>query len=167
MTIRTTFAAIVAMALLPGCEGSTDVGLGPDELEWQGVVTGVNQDWAHLSAEAAMRWVEGENSFTAGIALSGDEPGAVRPWHVHVNSCAEGGGIFGSDGDYPRLVVGADGTASVVTDVPQVPNPAVPYHVNVHLSQEEMGVVIACGDIVLEVGNGQTQQRPPPNIPGY
>jgi superoxide dismutase, Cu-Zn family len=152
----------ILMVMVAACDGRTPVAPDPVELEWLGSVSGV-EEWTGVTAEAAMRWTEGNEFFTAGIALAGDEPGAVRPWHVHLNTCAEGGAIFGLDEHYPRLEVGADGTAAVVVDVPMVPSPNVGYHVNVHLSEEEMDVVIACGDITLD----EAGTLPPPTIPGY
>jgi hypothetical protein len=161
MTTRRIVPAML-MVSVAACEGTTPVTPDPVELEWLGSVMGV-EEWAGVTADAAMRWTEGNAFFTAGIAMAGDEPGVVRPWHVHVNTCEEGGAIFGLDEHYPRLEVGADGTASAVVDVPLVPNPNVSYHVNVHLSADEMDVIIACGDITLDA----TGTLPPPTIPGY
>jgi superoxide dismutase, Cu-Zn family len=164
MTTRTSVAAIFGIAVMTGCNGTTAVTPDPEELEWIGDLVGL-QGWEHLTGEAAFRWTEGTGTITAGIVLAGDEPGAVRPWHVHVNSCAQGGGIFGSDAQYPRLTIGADGTAAAVVDVPVTPNPDALYHVNVHLSNDEMGVIIACGDVVLN--GAATPGAQPPVIPGY
>jgi superoxide dismutase, Cu-Zn family len=154
-------STICAALVFAACNGTT---IQPEatEFEWQGSVAGVGE-WPQVTAEAAMRWVEGDVGFTAGIAIAGDRPGAVRPWHVHHNTCAQGGGIVGLDQQYPRLEIQADGTASAVANVPLAPDPAANYHVNVHRSEEEMEVIIACGDITLE-GAATT---PPPTIPGY
>jgi hypothetical protein len=65
------------------------------------------------------------------------------------NTCAEGGGIVGVDGDYPRLQIGADGSAGATATVPQPLSTGAAYHVNVHLSEAEMDVIIACGDLVI------------------
>lgn len=177
MSMRTKAPRIIATVLpvvvAAGCDGTTSsVTPEPVEFEWQGDLTGLG-NFGQLDGEAAFRWIEGADEITAAITISGDEPGAVRPWHVHVNSCAQGGDIFGADDQYPRLTIGADGTASAVADVPVVPNPNAQYHVNVHQSDDpdEFGVFIACGDMVLNgaaaTGGGGGGATPPPNIPGY
>jgi superoxide dismutase, Cu-Zn family len=160
-----TIGSLVATVVIAGAACDTRTTAPAVELEWQGTVEGL-AGWEQLSGEAAFRWTEGQQHFTAGMALSGDEPGAVRPWHVHFNTCAQGGGIVGGDASYPRLAIQADGTAAVTTEVPFVPSPAVAYHVNVHLSEAQMDVIIACGDLPL-AGMGSGAPTAPPNIPGY
>lgn len=138
-------SALVALTVLAAC----DTGTAPDpiaEWQWHGFLQ-AEAGWESLSGQAATAWIEGRQTFVAGAELSGDEAGEVRPWHVHHNTCAEGGGIVGSDGDYPRLVIGAQGEAVVITEVAAGLDPAADYHVNVHLSEEEMDVIIACTDL--------------------
>jgi hypothetical protein len=149
---RAWLATLLAFVLVAvaGCDiGGVDP--IPQTLEWHGIVEG-EAEWEHLEGEAAFAWTEGTQEITAGVLVTGDEPGEVRPWHVHHNTCAEGGGIVGSDDDYPRLVIEGDGTASVVTNVPVGIDPAADFHVNVHLSEEEMETIIACADLTLIPG---------------
>jgi superoxide dismutase, Cu-Zn family len=160
--------ACAVLALVGACGGSSTVAPDPDEFEWQAEVFGTT-GWEHLAGEAAFRWTEGTQTIRAGIALEGDEPGAVRPWHVHHDSCASGGGIVGLDQQYPRLEIDEDGSASVVVDVPIGVDPSGAFHVNVHLSDAELAVIVACGDFSL-VGTepgGPGTPGAPPNIPGY
>jgi hypothetical protein len=135
----------MALAVLAACDTGTAVDPVP-EWQWHGFLE-AEAGWEHVTGQAAAGWIEGRPTFRAGAEIAGDEVGAVRPWHVHHNTCAEGGGIVGSDGDYPRLIVNAQGEAIVITDVPVGLDPAADYHVNVHLSEEEMGVIIACADL--------------------
>jgi hypothetical protein len=137
---------LTALGVLVACDTSTVEPL--PQLEWQGDLGG-EAGWEHLTGRAAMAWIQGSTTFLAGAEIMGDEAGASRPWHVHHNTCAEGGGIVGTDAQYPRLVINADGHAVVVTEVAGTIDPEADYHVNVHLSEAEMNVVIACADLEL------------------
>jgi superoxide dismutase, Cu-Zn family len=141
----TCLLAVAGLALA-GCDGDTTA--TPVEREWQAQLSGA-VGWEHLGGEATVVFVPGTGSFVAGAELTGDQPGAVRPWHVHFNTCAAGGGIVGQDGDYPRLVVGSDGRATATVAVTQPLQVGALYHVNVHLSNAELATIIACGDLVL------------------
>lgn len=136
---------LVAVALLASCDLSTEP--SPRVFDWFGLMEAA-EGW-NIQGEAAIQWFDDTTEFTTGAVIAMDEPGAVRPWHVHHNTCDEGGGIVGSDADYPRLVVDESGTAGVVTTVPTVLDPEADYHVNVHLSEAEMETVIACADLRL------------------
>jgi superoxide dismutase, Cu-Zn family len=165
MIIYRTVGSLLVLAAFMACDGTGTAPVDPQELEWRGPISGA-PGWEHLAGEAAFRWTEGTHTFTAGIILSGDEPGAIRPWHVHHNTCAQGGGIVGLDGHYGRLVIGSEGSDAVIAQVPLAIDPAARYHVNVHLSNEALEVIIACGDLVLN-GPAPGEQPAPPAIPGY
>jgi hypothetical protein len=92
----------------------------------------------------------GETAFTAGVTIRVDTPGSLRPWHVHLGSCGQGGAIVGSDGAYPRLGVGADGSATSEVQIRVGLDPAVAYSVNVHYSDAEFARIIACGNLVIQ-----------------
>jgi superoxide dismutase, Cu-Zn family len=156
-------AAIAAftLAMMTACGNGTTP--DPQLVEWQGSVQGV-PGWEHLSGQGGVVWIPGVQEFATSMQISGDEPGAVRPWHVHHNSCAAGGVIVGDDGDYPRLSIDADGTASVATIVPTGLSTTAPYHINVHLSDDEMTTIIACGDLTPGTGGFQ---NPGNGLPGY
>jgi hypothetical protein len=130
----------------------SDTGSGsnaPLTFEWRATLqpTEVN---GTLQGDALVRQTEGEDSFTAGITIRVDTPGALRPWHVHLGSCGEGGAIVGSDADYPRLGVGTDGTATNEVQVRVGLDPAAAYSVNVHCSDAELDHIIACGNLVMQ-----------------
>jgi hypothetical protein len=135
--------AVVALAACP-----SDPVTPVPTFEWYGVIVGA-AGWEHIEGESGFIWTENAGTFTTAAVIVGDEIGAVRPWHVHYNTCAEGGDIVGADGDYPRLVTDGNGVASVTTTVPVGIDPNVAYHVNVHLSPDELGTIIACGDLAL------------------
>jgi hypothetical protein len=138
--------ALAALTVLVACDTSMVEPI--PQLEWQGDLETI-AGWEHLTGRAAMAWTQGSNTFLAGAEVMGDEAGARRPWHVHHNTCAEGGGIVGSAAHYAPLVIDANGHAVVVTEVTGTINPEADYHVNIHLSEAEMDVIIACADLEL------------------
>lgn len=135
---------LVATAVVLGCNDD-------DDYEWSADIQGLGE-WEDLEGEAEAQWTEDDDEFDTAVEIRNDEPGAVRPWHVHFNDCATGGGIVGLDDDYPRLEVDEDGTATASVTVPQRLEPGAPYHVNIHLSDDELETIIACGDLELDNG---------------
>ncbi|WP_205521195.1 CHRD domain-containing protein [Psychroflexus aurantiacus] len=86
----------------------------------------------------------------ATIQLDGTPDGGMHPAHIHMNTAVEGGGILytfnavnGTTG-MSRSNVGAldDGTAFGYADVLTVDG-----YVNVHLSSDDLGTIVAQGDI--------------------
>lgn len=154
MTLRICLTLLLSVGLLPGCgnDDPAEPDPDPDEFEWITVLQGL-EGWENLSGEAEVVWVDGESQFAATASVAGDEAGAVRPWHVHHNTCAGGGGIVGTDGDYPRLTIGQGGTATAAATVPVPMDVTGSFHVNIHLSEAEMGTIIACGDLNLIASN--------------
>lgn len=143
--MRRIGCVIVATALLAGC-GDDDDDTTDQERELSAELVGA-PGFEQLSGEATVTWIEGRTGFTADIELSGDDPGQIRPWHVHFGTCETGGAIVGSDEDYSRLEIDDNGTASAVDVIPAPLTTGESYHVNVHLSETEMGTIIACGDL--------------------
>jgi hypothetical protein len=64
---------------------------------------------------------------------------------VHRGACGSGGSIVGGADAYPVLHVGADGRASAEATITVGLDEDTSYHVNVHRSPTELGVIIACG----------------------
>jgi hypothetical protein len=146
--MRRLLAAATAIGILAGCDSLTVV---DPPVTWQATLTG-SPGWEHVSGTAQVQSAAATANFAATAQIQGDAAGAVRPWHVHQNTCAQGGGIVGADADYPRLTVGAAGTATATAAVPAGMATGAAYHVNVHLSVAEMGTVIACGDLSITSG---------------
>jgi superoxide dismutase, Cu-Zn family len=145
--MKIAFTSTLAFAMvLAGCTEMNTT--PPGDFELAGTVQGTGE-WQAVTGQAVVTGTVGAGSFVASMQVSGDEPGAVRPWHVHHNSCAAGGGIVGTDGNYPRLEIGSTGTASAQATVPAGLDTMASYHVNVHLSETQMDVIIACGDLAL------------------
>jgi len=105
-------------------------------------------EWEDVTATSDVHWATGAASFTASVRVSDDESEAVRPWHVHQGTCAQGGEVVGGGAHYPALNMDSGGSAEGVATVPTALDPAAQYHVNVHRSPREMSTIVACGDLV-------------------
>src|SRR5688572_30132924 len=138
---------LIAATLVFGCGDDDDDDVVPVVQDHQltANVEGL-EGFEQLGGDAQVDWTEGEQQFVAVANLTGDEPGEARPWHVHFGSCATGGGIVGT-GDYPLLMVDDDGNASATATIMFELDPSVAYHINYHLSADDLGTLIACGDL--------------------
>ena len=83
----------------------------------------------------------------AAVALSNAVPGGRHPWHVHVGQCGNDQGILGSAEAYPLLEVGGNGQAQATAVVPVAVPTSGQYFVNVHASPNNLGTIIACGNL--------------------
>ena len=115
-------------------------------LAYDGMVMGVGG--SKIRGEIAMERGGKPKTTLATVEYKGDVAGAVRPWHVHVGSCAKGGPVFGSPAAYTPLTVSATGTAkgkaTLAITIPETGD----YYVNVHESATAMGKIVACGDLL-------------------
>lgn len=82
------------------------------------------------------------------VNITGATPGARHPWHVHAGSCGSNGPIVGSASDYPVIEVDSDGRERVVATLSLQLDEDDDYYVNVHQSPEQLGVIVACGELV-------------------
>lgn len=144
---------LIAIAAITGCDDDDDDDLDvipgeTDVVEWRADLLGVDA-YAAIRGEAQVSYTLGAQSFMASIEVLFDEPNVDRPWHVHFGSCATDGAIVGPPEAYPPLMTNADGTDTVSVLVPERVDPAGQYHVNVHLSADQLGTIIACGDLNL------------------
>ena len=115
---------------------------------WDGMVLGVGG--SKIRGEVEM--VAGKTPGTTAVEVSvaRDAAGAVRPWHVHVGSCAKGGPILGSASAYPALRVNGKGAAEGEATLRLALPDSGSYYVNVHESAVAMSKIVACGDLLLE-----------------
>ena len=81
------------------------------------------------------------------VSISNAAPGGVHPWHVHEGQCGSNGKIVGPATAYPPLKVGGDGTATAQAELPMPLPDSGAYYVNVHASADNMGTIIACGNL--------------------
>jgi hypothetical protein len=83
----------------------------------------------------------------AHVEIANAAPGGVHPWHVHRGQCGNDMGVLGPANAYKPLKVNGDGEAKADADLP-IPMPTVGnYFVNVHASAQNMGVIVACGNL--------------------
>lgn len=83
----------------------------------------------------------------ASVTMSNAAPGGVHPWHVHQGQCGSNGAIVGPTDAYPPLNVQSDGTATAQASLDMPLPSSGDYHVNVHASSDNMGTIIACGNL--------------------
>ena len=150
--ISAALIAAGAASFLLGCSDDDDDEAPSLAQRTQVATIEGNPGWENLSGESRVVWTPGNALFLASIELDGDLPGAVRPWHVHFGTCSTGGAIVGPPADYPPLAIAASGSASASASIEFELGANAAYHVNVHLSPDEMGTLIACGDLAQGTG---------------
>ena len=84
---------------------------------------------------------------TASTEIENAVPGGEHPWHVHVGQCGSNGQILGQADAYSPLQVGGDGKASGTADLAMTLPRTGEYYINVHASRNNMGTIIACGNL--------------------
>jgi hypothetical protein len=83
----------------------------------------------------------------AAVDLTNAVPGGNHPWHVHQGECGSNGAIVGPASSYRPLEVNGDGKATANADLPVAMPTTGQYHINVHASPNNMGTIIACGNL--------------------
>ncbi len=82
------------------------------------------------------------------LQIESAAPGATHPWHVHQGRRGSNGPVVGSGADYPAISVEGDGKKRVVATIGTQLDDDTEYFVNVHLSSQQMGVIVSCGALV-------------------
>ena len=116
-----------------------------DTAEWQADLQGL-PGFEGVSGSATAHVRDGRTHVEASV--SGAPADGIHPWHIHEGTCDTGGGIVGDPGAYPPLEVGDDGQASADADIDVALEDGASYHVNVHASPDDLGTVVACGDLM-------------------
>ena len=147
--------ALFALALLgTACGGRRGVEIDPNrEL--------VGDRWnATLATSAALAgavqvkgsgWMAGDEDDTAKTrafaSIQNAVPGGEHPWHVHMGQCGNDRGILGPPDAYKPLRVGGRGEAEASAELPMPMPIAGQYFINVHASRNNLGTIIACGNL--------------------
>ena len=84
---------------------------------------------------------------SAQVSLSNATPGGEHPWHVHIGQCGMDKGIFGPPSSYGILKVGGNGNAEGSATIPLPAPKSGQYFINVHASKNNMGTIVACGNL--------------------
>ena len=100
-----------------------------------------------MAARATARATVAEGQTTATATLTGGMAGHVHPWHIHEGDCGSGGPIVGPATAYPPLRPGVDGSATATARIGVALNETRDYHVNIHASPQELGTIMACGNL--------------------
>jgi hypothetical protein len=122
-----------------------DDGYDVDAAEWQANLQG-RSGFEGVSGSATAHVRDGRTHVEASV--SGAPADGTHPWHIHEGTCASGGGIVGDADAYPPLEIGDDGQASAEADIDVALQDGASYHVNVHASPDDLGTIVACGDLM-------------------
>lgn len=82
------------------------------------------------------------------VDIENGTPGAAYPWHVHEGRCGTNGPIVGKASDYSPIEVDEDGKERANAVLSLVLDDDTPYFVNLHLSAQQMNVIVSCGALV-------------------
>jgi hypothetical protein len=83
----------------------------------------------------------------AHVEIVNAAPGGRHPWHVHIGQCGSDQGILGPADAYPILKVGGDGKAAQDAYLPLPLPKQGQYFINVHASADNLGTIVACGNL--------------------
>jgi hypothetical protein len=145
-------AVLAATACAKTVKVETDPASGRADVDVQR--PGAAQNWRGTLSPVGGSGVSGTARGTSAnnmshvmVSVSGAQPGARLPWHVHEGRCGDASPpIVGSPGAYPVMTVGADGRASAQAHLNLDLNEAKNYIVNVHASPTNLGTIVSCGD---------------------
>lgn len=114
------------------------------------VVVPINElNGSGISGDASLT-DNGDGTTTVDILVDGATGG--HPAHIHSGTCTELGDVV-----YPLTDVDASGESVTVIDVPLSELQTTgPYAINIHLSADEIGTYVACGDIPQTAAGGET-----------
>jgi Cu/Zn superoxide dismutase len=139
-----THAILAATLLVAGC-ATVQQRISAEGEDWDATLSSTTGSTVGGTVEAR----SGTTGTTATIRLQGAASGGRHPWHIHRGTCGSNGPIVGPASAYPVLVVGADGrataTATLAEDIGI--GDVDDFYVNVHASPQNMGTIIACGDL--------------------
>lgn len=95
------------------------------------------------SESGTAKLVEVDGKVMVTLEIEGAPANVAQPAHIHVGACPKPGAV-----KYPLQNV-VDGASETTVDVPMADLLAqLPLAINVHKSQAQSGVYVACGDIV-------------------
>ncbi len=114
------------------------------------VVVPINElNGSGISGDASLT-DNGDGTTTVDILVDGATGG--HPAHIHSGTCAQLGDVV-----YPLTDVDASGESVTVVDVSLADLQTTgPYAINIHLSADEIGTYVACGDIPQTAAGGET-----------
>ncbi|HUF35457.1 MAG TPA: hypothetical protein VMN37_05870 [Gemmatimonadales bacterium] len=147
-------AGIVLASLAAGCGGSRAVEIDPKQQftgsRWNASLA-TPSELVGATQVRGTGWMGADernpDRTRASVSISNAVPGGRHPWHVHVGQCGTDHGIFGSAGAYPVLAVKNNGQAEASATVEMALPVTGQYFISVHASPDNLGTVIACGNL--------------------
>ena len=156
-------AAIFIMFQEPAQNGEKETSSEPEEVEptsrFAAFPVSAQNDSGESGA-ATLTEVEGQTRVV--IDVSDVPAGVLQPAHIHTGSCEELGGVKYPLANVEKAQMGPASVTILGTPFEQIMS-ELPLAINVHKSQEEPGVYVACGDVLgvqdLQVGTGSEARK--------
>ncbi|CAN5462712.1 hypothetical protein BH09GEM1_BH09GEM1_08110 [soil metagenome] len=153
--MRTTLTlAIIALGVsTAGCgmlnrSSGTEINAGSDTRNaWTGMLATPSTLAGAVQLHGTASWVRDGNDSKVTISITNATPGGSHPWHIHSGRCGSNGPIVGTPGAYKALEVNGDGNASENASLSVALPYTNDYYVNVHAAANNMGTIIACGNL--------------------
>jgi hypothetical protein len=140
--------------LVAACGGHRAVEIDPHQqaagARWNATLATPAQLAGAMNLQGRGLWASEEGNPSrsrAEVDIANAVPGGNHPWHVHVGQCGSNGPILGPATSYHSLEVGGDGKAKATADLPVAMPTTGQYYINVHASANNMGTIIACGNL--------------------
>lgn len=151
MRFREMIALASSAVIVAACASRTEeVSAGvitpnASTVRWTAGLTPMNA--SGISGTAVVLPADNAAQARVDLVISGAQSGGIYPWHVHRGTCGNDQGIVGPPNSYPSVAVGADGTGRVLATIPTGLDRGAQYMVNVHKSPQDLGVIVACGNL--------------------
>lgn len=158
MTRYTRAAAVLGAAVALGACSTNSLTPAPASSGVSTIPVGLSTQWAGTinplmgsnikGSVAAVSGVNGTARTNVSVNVTGVVPGEAHPWHIHAGQCGDNGPILGDPKAYPPLKASADSAAGTTATIAADLVTGTRYYVNIHRSASEMGVIVACGDLM-------------------
>jgi hypothetical protein len=152
--MRSATVVLGGALLLAACGGRRAVEIDPEEqlvgTRWNATLATPAQLAGATQVRGTGWWgaERGEPTRSrARVEITNAVPGGDHPWHVHQGQCGTNGPVVGPGTAYRSLEVDDDGKATATADLPLPLPTSGQYSINVHASANNMGTIIACGNL--------------------
>ncbi len=152
MTHRWTVGLALAALGTAACGGGSRVEIDPNREmigdRWNASLATSTQLAGAVQVKG-MGWMAGDDTAKtrAFASIENAVPGGEHPWHVHRGRCGVDRGIFGPADAYDPLRVDGKGRAEASAELPVAVPTSGEYFINVHASANNMGTILACGNL--------------------
>jgi len=140
---KTIIWVIVIVVIIVGWYFLRGDGESTTPIDTAVTVTLAEQNTSGMSGKATL--TDSNEGLMVALSLTGAPEDVEQPAHIHINSCADIGGV-----EYPLNSPVNGESATVLTGVTlDMLRGQLPLSLNVHKSAEEVGIYVACGDILI------------------